>query len=105
MTGDAGDLVGQLEKIESTAELDTWKKSHPLSEDLVRAIWTRQQDLLTADPRAALRLAEWMIDVALELDEPSMKALALRAKGNALVSVHDFADSIEYFNEALKTFQ
>ena len=104
MTGDAGDLVGQLEKIESTAELDTWKKSHPLSEDLVRAIWTRQQDLLTADPRAALRLAEWMIDVALELDQPSMKALALRAKGNALVSVHDFADSIEYFNEALKTF-
>src|SRR5438132_732080 len=104
MTSDIGDFVSQLESIESDAEFDAWKKTHALTEDLVRAIWPRLQDLLTADPRAGLRLAERMISVALELNKPPMKALALRAKGNALVSVHSFAQGLEYFNEALKTF-
>src|SRR5207244_175886 len=84
------------------AELETWKRSHELSSDLVRNIWTRLQDLLTVDPRAGLRLSEWMISVALDLKQPSMQALAMRAKGNALVSLDDYFQGIEYFDEALK---
>lgn len=98
------ELVGQLEKIESTAELEVWKQTHELSSDLIRGIWERLQDLLTVDPRAGLRLSEWMLSVALDLNDPFMKALALRAKGNALVSVDDHIQGVEYFDEALKVF-
>src|SRR5437867_1703655 len=104
MTSDSGDLVSQLERIENIADLETWKHSHDLSCDLVRSLMTRVQDLLTVDPKAALRLSEWMISVAIELNDPAMKALALRSKGNALVSVDDYFQSIEYFEEALKIF-
>src|SRR5437016_846021 len=104
MNPDTGDLVSQLEKIENGADLEKWKQSHDLSGDLVRSLMTRVQDLLTVDPKAALRLSEWMIAVAIELNDPAMKALALRSKGNALVSVDDYFQSIEYFEEALKIF-
>ena len=104
MKSEMTELVAQLEAIESSAELDAWKETHESSSDLVRSIWERQQDLLTADPKAALRLAEWMISIALDLDEPSMKAMALRAKGNALVSLDAYTQGIEYFENALKIF-
>src|SRR5438132_9466464 len=99
------DLVAQLEAIGSPAELDGWKKSHDVSGELLESLWIRQQDLLTANPKAALRLSEWMISIALDLDQASLKATALRAKGNALVSVDDYVQAIEYFQEALKIFK
>ncbi|HEU5237474.1 MAG TPA: tetratricopeptide repeat protein, partial [Pyrinomonadaceae bacterium] len=99
------ELIAQLETIKTINELDVWKAEHPLSRDLFDSLWTRQQDLLTADPRAALRLAEWMISIALDLRDPSMKAMALRAKGNALITVDDYHDALEYFEEALKIFR
>src|SRR5207245_2671526 len=52
----------------------------------------------------ALRLSEWMVSVALDVKDPSLKALALRAKGSGLFSVDDYIQSIEYFDEALKIF-
>lgn len=97
--------VEELEKIESSAQLVQWKAEHALSEELVLAIWKRVQDLLVSDPKAGLRLSEWMISIALDLKDPALKALALRGKANALVSVDEYVQSIEYFNEALEIFR
>jgi tetratricopeptide (TPR) repeat protein len=71
----------------------------------LHGLWARQQDLLTADPRAALRLAEWMVSIALDLDNPSLKAMALRAKGNALITVDDYHEALDHFEKALKIFR
>ncbi len=96
--------VKQLERIENGAELTVWKQTHGLSSDLARAMAVRSNDLLTIDPKAALRLAEWLMSIALDLNDPLVKGLAFRAKGNALVSVDDYFQGVEYFEEALKTF-
>jgi tetratricopeptide (TPR) repeat protein len=105
MSQEMDELVAQIENIKSGAELEDWRQSHELSSDLLRSIWTRSQDLLTVDPRVSLRLSEWMIALALHLNEPFTKALALRAKGNALVSVNDCVQGVEYFDESLKIFR
>src|SRR5215469_7118461 len=103
-TDDLHDLVGQLERVKDGAELEKWKASHQLSTELLGGIWSRLQDLLTVDPQTALRLSEWMLSIAFDVKDPYMKAMALRAKGNSLVSIDDYFQAIEYFEEALKIF-
>ncbi len=97
-------LVEELERIQTIDELRTWKGSHELSSELVRAIMSRLQDLLTVDARAALRLSEWMISIASELEDPASTALALRGKGSALVTADNYFQGIEYFDKALEIF-
>ncbi len=97
-------IIGELEKIETIGELEDWKRDHELSADLILGMGARLQDLLTVDPKAALRLSEWMLSLALEIGELPVKGLALRAKGNALATADDYFQSMEYFDEALKVF-
>jgi CHAT domain-containing protein len=104
MKADLADLVGQLEKVQNNAELDAWKHTHELSSDLLRALIARQHDLLTADPRVALRLSDWMLSIAFELEDPALRAFALRGKGSALVTIDDYFQGITYFDEALQIF-
>ena len=46
-----------------------------------------------------------MVSLALDLDNPSLKAMALRAKGNALITVDDYHEAVDHFEEALKIFR
>src|SRR5437870_10848436 len=104
MKTDMADFVGELEKNHSKEQLEAWTRSHELSRDLIQALMGRSQDLLTVDPRAALRLSEWMISIAFEIQDPTAKALAFRAKGNALHGINDHFQAIQYFDHALKIF-
>jgi len=94
MKADLVPLVDELERIQTTDELRTWKGSHELSSELVRALMSRLQALLTVDAQAALRLSEWMISIASELEDPASKALALRGKGIALITADNYFHSI-----------
>jgi hypothetical protein len=89
MKADVAELVGQIDKIHSEDEFEAWKRTHELSNELVRAVITRQHELLTANPQAALQLSEWLLSMAPEFEDPSFKALALRGKGSALVTMDD----------------
>src|SRR6266404_259337 len=104
MSTDLTGLVTQLEHIESSEELGDWKKHHAVSKELIQSLWDRQQKLLTTDPKAALRLSEWMISIAADLDVPFLQAMTLRARGSALVSVDDYSQAIDYFETALQIF-
>mgnify|MGYP001217406198 CR=1 FL=1 len=99
------ELVDELLSISNWGDLALWKREHEISLDLVRRIASRIRHLVGSDARAALRLSEWAIDLSLDLGDRFGKALALRAKGEALVRLDDNLQAIEYFNEALKVYK
>jgi tetratricopeptide (TPR) repeat protein len=102
MNSTVDELVDELLSISNWGDLALWKREHEISLDLLRKIASRIQCLGDCDARAALRLSEWAIDLSLDLGDRLGKALALRAKGEALVRVGDHLQAIEYFDEALK---
>lgn len=104
MSVELDELVDQLGKIETVAELDEWKRSREISTGLVRRIVARIQGLVDSDVKAALRLSEWAVSIALDLNDPFTKALALRAKAGSLTNADERFAGVEYFNEAIKIF-
>jgi tetratricopeptide (TPR) repeat protein len=98
------ELVNELLAVSNWGDLALWKREHEISLDLLRKIASRVQYLAGSDARAALRLSEWAIDLSLDLGDRFGKALALRAKGEALVRMDDNVRAIEYFDEALKVY-
>lgn len=70
----------------------------------IRKISETIQPLLTSDFHEALRLSELAITLSLELGDPLGKAIALRAKGSALIKVDEPLKALEYFDRALVLF-
>ena len=99
------ELVDELLRISNWGDLALWKREHEISLDLLRKITSRIQNLVNSDARAALRLSEWAIDLSLDLGDRFGKALALRAKGDALARLDDNLQATEYFDQALKVYQ
>ena len=102
MNSTVDELVDELLSISNWGDLALWKREHEISLDLLRKIASRIQCLVHSDAKAALRLSEWAIDLSLDLGDQFGKALALRAKGEALVRLDDHLRAIEYFDEAFK---
>ena len=99
------ELVDELLSITNWGDLALWKREHEISLDLLRKIASRIQCLVDSDARAALRLSEWAIDLSLDLGDRFGKALALKAKGEALLRLDDNLRAIEYFDQALKIYK
>jgi CHAT domain-containing protein len=104
MSSELKALVQELELVESVEEFEHWKTSHAVSKHFIEGALDRVRDLLTISPKSALRLSEWTLSIALDLNDPFLKALGLRAKGNALVFVDDYFQALECFEDALKIF-
>src|SRR5437763_1189693 len=101
MSSEIACLVGELEKIEDEAELSSWKRNHKSSSELVRGIVARIQDLFTVDRNTAARLSQSALSIALDLDDPFIRALAYRARGGTLSAINDHFQSIEHYERAL----
>ena len=105
MNATLDELVDELLSVSNWGDLALWKREHEISLDLLRKIASRVQYLVDSDAKAALRLSEWAIDLSLDLGDRFGKALALRAKGEALVGLDHDLQATEYFDEALKVYK
>lgn len=100
------DLVSELAEISSADELSLWSQNHAVTDELVSEIMVavrRHLDLAEFD--LALRLSDWGILLAVQLDDPAARARAAVTKGIALARAQEQVKALSYFNEAIHLYE
>ncbi len=100
------DLVQQLCQIKTSQDLLHWKQHSAVTPELINAMMAAVRRLFEKpDPDTAGRLADWCILLVPDLDDQIMTAKATATKGIALARRHDHANSLSYFDEALRLYE